>query len=157
MFDAWDNNGNGYLSLAEIDKGLNDMGPKMEPVYKAKSALMRAFQAAKDHCKGKSTVGDDYVEKKEFRILILYLRQYFEYFLMYKEIDANGDGRLSINEFKQQIPQMEKWGVKIKNPEDEFKKIDVNGGGIVLFDEFSHYCISKSLDFEGFEEDEKTE
>ena len=52
---------------------------------------------------------------------------------------------------------MEKWGVKIINPEEEFKNINVDGGGIVLFDEFSHYCISKSLDLEGFEEDEKTE
>ena len=43
MWDAFDFNGNGYLSLAEIDKGLKDMGPKMEPVYKAKSAMMRAF------------------------------------------------------------------------------------------------------------------
>ena len=70
----WDFNGNGYLSLAEIDKGLKDLGPKMEPVYKAKSAMMRAFQAAKDHCKGKSAVGDDYVERYEFRIFMLYLR-----------------------------------------------------------------------------------
>ena len=85
---------------------------------------MRAFQAAKDHCKGKSAVGDDYVERYEFRIFMLYLRQYFEYFLMYKEIDSNGDGRLTINEYKASIPCMEKWGVKVSDPDEEFKKID---------------------------------
>jgi hypothetical protein len=37
---------------------------------------------------------------------------------------------------------LKKWGAKIDNPEDEFKKIDKNGGGILLFDEFSHYCIT---------------
>ena len=43
---------------------------------------------------------------------------------MYKEIDSNGDGRLTINEYKASIPCMEKWGVKVSNPDEEFKKID---------------------------------
>ncbi len=33
MFKAWDPNGNGYLSLAEIDKGFKDMGETMRVVY----------------------------------------------------------------------------------------------------------------------------
>ncbi len=43
---------------------------------------------------------------------------------------------------------LKKWGVNIKDPKSEFKSIDKNGGGVVLFDEFSHYCITKSLDLE---------
>ena len=38
-----DPNGNGYLSLAEIDKGFNDMGESMRPVYMAKAPMLRAF------------------------------------------------------------------------------------------------------------------
>ena len=74
MFKLMDPNGNGYLSLAEIDKGFNDMGESMRVVYLAKAPMRRAFQAAKDHSKGKSTVGQDYVQKHEFRIFLLYLR-----------------------------------------------------------------------------------
>jgi len=33
MFKIMDPNGNGYLSLAEIDKGFNDMGEPMRVVY----------------------------------------------------------------------------------------------------------------------------
>jgi len=43
MFKSFDPNGNGYLSLAEIDKGFNDMGETMRPIYLSKKALIRAF------------------------------------------------------------------------------------------------------------------
>ena len=56
-----DPNGNGYLSLAEIDKGFNDMGEPMRVVYLAKAPMLRAFNAAKDHYSSKSKVGNDYV------------------------------------------------------------------------------------------------
>ena len=47
-------NGNGYLSLAEIDKGLNDMGESMRIVYLSKAAMLRAFNEAKDFSKSKN-------------------------------------------------------------------------------------------------------
>ena len=43
MFKSFDPNGNGYISLAEIDKGFNDMGEAMRPIYLSKKALIRAF------------------------------------------------------------------------------------------------------------------
>ena len=46
------------------------------------------------------------------------------------------------------MPTLEKWGVKIANPESEFKKIDKNGGGVIMFDEFCEYAIKKNLDLE---------
>ena len=48
MFESFDPNGNGYLSLAEIDKGFNDMGEDMRIVYKSKNAMLLAFNTAKD-------------------------------------------------------------------------------------------------------------
>ena len=48
---------------------------------------------------------------------------------MFRKIDTSDDNRVSINEFKLAIPTMKKWGVEIKNPEEEFKLIDKNGGG----------------------------
>jgi Ca2+-binding EF-hand superfamily protein len=39
MFKLMDPNGNGYLSLAEIDKGFNDMGEPMRVVYLAKAPM----------------------------------------------------------------------------------------------------------------------
>jgi hypothetical protein len=36
----------------------------------------------------------------------------------------------------------------MNDPEAEFKKIDGNGGGKILFDEFCQYAIQKCLDLE---------
>ena len=41
---------------------------------------------------------------------------------------------------------LQKWGVKIENPEVEFKIIDENHGGCILFEEFCHWAIIKSLE-----------
>jgi len=38
MFKNFDVNGNGYISLAEIDKGLRDMGENLRPLFEAKKA-----------------------------------------------------------------------------------------------------------------------
>jgi hypothetical protein len=42
MFKSFDPNGNGFLSLAEVDKGLRDV-LKMDAIFDCKPAIMRAF------------------------------------------------------------------------------------------------------------------
>jgi hypothetical protein len=67
-------NGNGYLSLAEIDKGMRDV-VQLPTLFAAKPVLMRAYMAAKNKQKAKNTHSDDYITKgEEFRIMFQYLR-----------------------------------------------------------------------------------
>ena len=42
MFSGFDPNGNGYLSLAEIDKGIRDV-LCLDSVFDCKKPIMRAF------------------------------------------------------------------------------------------------------------------
>ena len=87
--------GRRYISLAETDKGLRDI-LKLEEVFDCKPAIMRAFQAAKDvHKESKARLGADFVTKCEFRILLEYLRKYFELFVMFDRMDDDNDRRLS--------------------------------------------------------------
>ena len=144
---AIDINGNGYVSLAEFDKGMRDVF-KLPNIFNLKKVLMRAYQAAKTKKKAKTKYSDDYVEWMEFRILLVYLRQYFEYYVMFCRIDTSDNFKLDLNEFKKAIPTLSKWGVKINNPEAEFKKIDANNSGGIMFDEFCEYAIKKNLDLE---------
>lgn len=110
--------------------------------------MKQAFHASKDYYKSRSNVGDDYIERQEFRIFLIYMYQYFEYFQLFQELDANNDQRLEFTEFKKGLSILSKWGIDIRNPEMEFRKIDVNNGGYILFDEFTDYCIRKSLDIQ---------
>ena len=57
-----DMNGNGYMSLAEVDKGMRDV-VKLPALFELKPVLMRAFQAAKNKVKtgGAGYAKDPYV------------------------------------------------------------------------------------------------
>jgi len=73
QFKNMDMNGNGFLSLAEVDKGLRDV-IKLPILFELKPVIIRAFMAAKTKVKSKSKYGDDYIEKREYRFLLKYLR-----------------------------------------------------------------------------------
>lgn len=154
MFSSFDPNGNGVLSLAEVDKGIRDV-LKCDDLFNCKPAIMRAFQHAKNAVKSRrGSQGDDYVELREFRYLLLSLKQYFSYYQMFDAVDKDDDRRVTVNEFMQAQDLIESFGVKFDDPREEFNKIDTNGGGMILFDEFSHYCIEKSLSMEEDDEEE---
>ena len=156
LWNAIDMNGNGYISLAEFDRGVRDV-LNLPHIFSLKKVLIRAYNASKNKIKGKSKHSGDYVEWLEFRILLVYLRQYFEYYAMFCRIDTSDDFKVDINEFKKAVPILEKWGVKITDPTAEFKKIDTNNSGSIMFDEFCEYAIKKNLDLEDdddFEDEE---
>ena len=147
LWKAMDMNGNGYLSLAEFDRGIIDV-LNLPDIFKQKKIILRAFTLAKNKVKGKTKKSDDFVEWLEFRYILIYLRQYLEYYSMFCRLDTSDDFKINLDEFKKGIPLMEKWGVKIDNPEAEFNKIDKNKGGSIMFDEFAEYAIKKNLDLE---------
>ncbi|KRX07807.1 hypothetical protein PPERSA_07557 [Pseudocohnilembus persalinus] len=147
LFNLFDPNGNGYLSLAEVDKGLRDV-LQCETLFDVKPVIMRAFQTAKNSVKTKSSHGEDYIERCEFRLLLVYLRQYFEFWVMFQRINKDFDRKLSLEEFKNAVPEIEKWGIQIQDPEATFSEIDQNNGGAILFDEFCDWANKKKLDLE---------
>ncbi|KAK3251352.1 hypothetical protein CYMTET_39307 [Cymbomonas tetramitiformis] len=147
LFAQFDPNSNGYLSLAEVDKGIRDV-LELEELFDCKPAIMRAFQAAKGVHNSKSTLGPDFIERIEFRLLLVYLRQYFELYQMFDEVDSSDDRRVSLDEFLAAQDKIKSWGLDIADPEAEFQIIDANGGGMVLFIEFADWAIKKNLDLE---------
>lgn len=98
MFRLFDPNGNKYLSLAEVDKGIRDI-LRLDQVFNCKKPIIRAFQAAKNCHKSSNKYGADYIELIEFKYFLLYLRQYFEYWVMFDKIDTSDDNRIEYKEF----------------------------------------------------------
>ena len=131
LFDRLDVNGNGGLSLAEIDKGVIEMFPS----FNCKPALMRAYKAA-------DRSGDGFIERREFRLLLQYLVYFNNLFHKFEEIDANHDRRLALEEFVRGCAVV---GVAVdrEEAEREFAKLDDNSGGYVLFDEFCVWCAHR--------------
>ena len=147
LWNAIDMNGNGFVSLAEFDRGVRDVLGLPE-IFIQKKVLFRAFQAARKKIKGKAKQSGDYVEWLEFRYILIYLREYFEFYVMFCRVDSSDDFKVNLAEFKKAIPTLAKWGVKISDPAAEFKSIDKNNSGNLMFDEFCEYAIQKNLDIE---------
>ena len=142
--------GNGYLSYKrlsfQIEKYLELPG-----VLADKGPVKLAFDAASDkYVRYGLKKEDNLIEWMEFRIFLVYLKQYFEYYIMFNELDKSQDNKISVEEFKKAIPKMKNWGVEINesNAEKEFNLIDSNGSGTINFEEFCNYAIKKSLDKE---------
>ncbi len=125
-----DFNGNGVVSLAEIDK----LCVEQYPLLNQKPALMRAYKRTT----GKGDLASTdcaLVERPQLAELIKNLFYFNRVYHVFDKIDSDDDRRIDKNEFKAGFPLL---GLdKKKHPVDEvFAAIDANGGGIILFDEF---------------------
>lgn len=153
LWKVFESNGNGYISFREAIRGLreSDLHEWTKHELKvAKPALKSAFNFAQaaEKAEVNDKYGDDYVERKEFRVFLLALAQRFEYWHAFTIIDANHDGRIGLEEFKAAKSKIEKWVGKIDDVEEEFSAIDTNGGGLIFFDEFCDWSVRKCLSLE---------
>ena len=146
IFEQFDPNSNGYLSLAEIDKGCRDV-LQLYDIFDCKHVIRKAYISAKS-ASSSSNKNDnsDFVERSEFRLLLVYLKRYFQLWQMFTEIDTPGDDgndmkdhRINLEEFRQAVPHMkEKYGGgwndlfdNGKSAYDVFSEIDTNGGTVL--------------------------
>jgi hypothetical protein len=97
----------------------------------------------------------DYIQYHEFRAFLSYLRQYFEYWVMFDRLDASDDRRISFDEFKLGLKFIREWGLEVSDPDAVFAEIDVDGRGMILFDEFANWAITHNLDLEDDDEVEE--
>jgi len=183
LYPAWDTNDNGFLSLAEVDQGvkINLIGTlknakEGERVWRRfRKSYIRAFVDAADAAPQRSrratttTAGrggrravsdDDYVTRKEFRLLLCYLTIYATMYELFSLIDGSSEGvtmdddnRISMTEWVKAMPvckeAAESWApfAALQNVtaggaaeyKATFNKIDANGGGYITLTEFCEY------------------
>ena len=93
-FETWDCNCNGYLSLAEIDRGCSPAKSAQPVVLRVRAARGAVAVDAR---------GEDYVEMgKEFRLLLLFLRQYAGLFSASPGVDTDGDRQIDLDGSRRQ-------------------------------------------------------
>jgi len=150
IFERFDVNGNGYLSLAEVDKAMRDV-LGCDELFDCKDAVNASFHYAKKRSPAEDKYGPEFLEFREFRLFLQTLRQYFEYFQAFSRIDTGDDSRVSKEEFCSEATKaaLNKY---VKEPiedfEAEFEKIDENKGGQILFKEFIQFALDKNLDID---------
>uniref|UniRef100_A0A6U3C037 EF-hand domain-containing protein n=1 Tax=Entomoneis paludosa TaxID=265537 RepID=A0A6U3C037_9STRA len=140
LFRAFDPNGNGYLSLAEVDMALIQMGKKCP-----KPVIIRAYKAAcqvaQEHGENLTKEGESYIEFAEFRLFLVNLKKYTLLWEIFCSLDTGHDRRIDLPEFRKGIKKLEKLGHKIEDPDAEFALIDADHGGQILFEEFGDWGL----------------
>ncbi|KAL1496101.1 hypothetical protein AB1Y20_014726 [Prymnesium parvum] len=160
LFKQLGTDGQGLLSLAEVEEGLSRILCEKEGAPLASIDILppirKAFLAAQSIHQMRDGEGSpnrerkfNLVEPSEFRLLLAYLRYYFEIFTMFQDIDdsADNDECISKHEFIQMYPQLLAWGVVDKaGAEAAFSELDVDQSGQVDFDEFLDWAVQFPLD-----------
>ena len=98
LYNSFDNNGNGYISLSETGGAIlqelcKHLGEDGNDIYKRfYRSYIRAWADAKDakpQSGARSDLDDEYVTRKEFRLLLVYLRLYATWLEVFKLIDVD--------------------------------------------------------------------
>merc|ERR1712226_366038 len=98
LWTQFDVNGNGFLSLAEVTKGIRDV-IAVDELFDAIPAINRSFHHVKNVSKTPNEHGPDFIEFREFRLFLQTLRQYFEYYQAFDRLDSGDDRRVDKEEF----------------------------------------------------------
>ena len=142
LFRKFDSSGNGSLSMGEARAAV----AQEYPFFDNPKAIKQAFKTA-------DTSGDDAIGRREFSLFLDYLLFFSNMWAEFQQIDADGDGRLTVEEFGVAAQTL---GDPISASEvrHEFRKMDDNHGGYVLFDEFACWAAIRAAG-EVEEEDEE--
>jgi Ca2+-binding EF-hand superfamily protein len=136
-FKLMDFNGNNIVSLAEIDKYISEG----YPLFDNKPALMRAYKAADYNRNG-------FVSLKEFKNLWKYIVFFNKLWEKFEEIDYDHDRRITFKEFKDLSKSL--FGTELSEKEAKyyFNLIDINDGGMILFNEFCAFMVRRKIALE---------
>lgn len=85
------------------------------------------------------------MSQDKFKFMLIYLRQYFEFFDVFDRMDENKDQKVVYDEFVKSTKMLAAWGFKFVNSREEFKAMDAKRQGYLSFDDFADYCIKKSI------------
>lgn len=162
LFEEWDDNGKGTLSLKELQEGIEykltaggDFGDDIEVIGVAvKRAWDVARKLAPPAKKKKKKAANKSISKQEFHALIVAFRHYLELAELFESMDSSqeDDQKLSYREIKKQLARLEKWGVTDTMLKEQFIDVDV-WTPKMKFTDFANLCVStrwsdKNMDVE---------
>jgi len=134
MWARLDFNGNGIVSMAELDKWIKETYPMLGNPRAMMRAHIKTTRLDGD--------GDEWIQRNEFEMLMHNLFFFNKLTAIFCEIDASGDGRVDFQEFVAGLDIIG-FGITREQAWREFNKMDDDRGGLVVFNEFCSYVSAK--------------
>ena len=135
IFQDLDASRSGFLRKADIQIGLTKLLAEESNQKDIAEAISRAFTAAKSvHLNHHGSSGDR-LDKSEFRLLLLHMKQSLELRAIFDEFEGYDPLYISEAEAAAALPLLNKWGLGMKEPAIAFGEIDPNNTGQVFFPE----------------------
>lgn len=146
MWPKFDRNNNNVISFSEFNQTLDrEFGGSSRNNF-PRAVRLRAFEAARAKVQSSAPYSKDYVSRKEFRYLLMYMSRYQEIWRAFNKLDENQDARISKEEFLKARTQLEGCGVDISDSNFTWASIDRDGSGRIHFYEFAHWIIKQQID-----------
>lgn len=132
-FAAMDYNGNGLISLAEIDKYVSERYPSLDN----KPALLRAYKATDADSNG-------FITRDEYHLLWVYIEVFTRHWHVFEKVDMDKDRRISQEEFVEYGKRIFNNATSERELIQQFQSADLDGKGMILFREFCSYYSKRS-------------
>jgi len=150
LFDIWDPNNSGTLTLTEVNGGLPTLVTGLVKNRKFAAAIKCAFKLARDvapaaggkNSKAAKEAGD-LIDRAEFHALLVAFRHYLELDILFDSIDKDGSRMVCWKEFEPLLPKLESWNLGTKAVIK--KKFPDEWTESLKFEDFADWCINRKF------------
>ena len=153
LFIKMDKNENGFLSLEEIEKVLiKEVLSEAQQVFDLKPIIARSFQKAKSlNPVGRSKGGDNQIEKNEFRMLLIYLKNFMAIWEIFAKANDADDRRIDRVRFRGIFPRVQEWAPQFLSGDECWDAMMAQavtgegGGNLILFTDFAFWVLEREI------------
>lgn len=148
LFDSWDPNNSGTLTLTEVYGGLPNLVTGLVQNRNFRHSIKCAFKCAREvhrvegSNKQKKEAGD-LIDRSEFHALLVAFRHYLELDILFDSIDKDGSRMVCWKEFEKILPKLEDWNLGTKAQVK--KKFPDEWTESMKYEDFAEWCIQRKF------------
>ena len=145
LFQTMDKNEkkNGLLTLEEVLTEVKAQAT-IDEKFDMDGVVKAAFDMAKVKVKNRQNQADDFVNRFEFRLMLVFLKRYFEILKIFVEFDKGVDGKMSVEEFRNFMEKVD----ASENADELFLQLDKDQSGELSISEVEVHICAKLLESE---------
>jgi len=129
LFDSYDTKGNGILFKGVVLRGLYRLLPTISGIPDTRPMLNRAFKTTVSVTPPVAPIGDDNVDRNQFRVLLIYIWHYLKIWELLCQHPQQVKGHVSYSDFEATLCWLKDWGF----PEAQVLQSDPTAGFDRLF------------------------